>query len=307
MTTESGRRADRSKRRGSGFWPLVLIVIGIFLILGNLGWLDWNVLWSLTYLWPLLLVAVGVDMLLRGRYRLLVIVVTLAVGAAIYTAYPNGLFATGASGETVDVRQPLEGARQADVTVSAGVASLDLSSAGSADLLAQGTIRPAMGEQIEQSFEVSGGTARLVIDSRGPGFRGPVGAGGGLWDLTLSGRVPMELKVDTGVGRARLELSGLTLTSLDLDTGVGAATITLPATGVYDVDIDTGVGAATIQLPAGLGARITVSRGIGGISMPSDFLRDEAVYESPDYGSARDRVDITLETGIGAVSVERIR
>ena len=176
-----------------------------------------------------------------------------------------------------------------------------------AELLAEGAIETAMGERIEQRFEVRGGVATFVLESERPVGGIPVATRGGRWDLTLSGRVPMALTVDTGVGQATLDLSELALTRLGLDTGVGASTVTLPARGEYEVDIDTGIGAATVLLPEGLAVRLTVSRGIGSISVPDGLVRNEDVYESPDYRTASDRVDIRLDSGLGAVNVERVR
>ncbi|HEX7000856.1 MAG TPA: DUF5668 domain-containing protein [Trueperaceae bacterium] len=306
MATESGRQQYRSGRRGGGAWPLILILVGLLLFLGNLGWLDWSLLLALGYLWPLALMAIGVDILLKGRYRLAVIVLTVLAGIAIYLWSPGGPRAAGGTAETVAVAQTLEGAREARVNVSAGVATLRLHGSRSADLLAEGTIDPVLGQEVEQSFEVTSGMANLVLDSRGPRIGGPVNSRGGRWDLTLTGRVPLTLVVDTGIGEAELDLSDLDLVSLDLDTGVGASTVTLPATGQYDADIDTGVGAATIRLPEGLAARIVVSRGIGSISVPREFVRDEDVYESPGYDSAANRVDLRVDSGLGAVNIERV-
>lgn len=307
MADEPGPSTARTQSRGRGAWPLILILVGVVLILGNLGWLDWNFLWGLTYLWPLLLIAVGADLLLRGRYRLVVFGLTLLVGAAVYVAYPRGPLTAGPPGETVSISRALDGARQAEVTLRSGVASLEIASARAAELLAEGAIETAMGERIEQRFEVRGGVATFVLESERPVGGIPVATRGGRWDLTLSGRVPMALTVDTGVGQATLDLSELALTRLDLDTGVGASTVTLPARGEYEVDIDTGIGAATVLLPTGLAARLTVSRGIGSISVPDGLVRNEDVYESPDYQTATDRVDIRLDSGLGAVNVERVR
>lgn len=57
--------SSRVRRRGSIFWPLLLVVIGVLLLFGNLGILTegtWNVLWNY---WPILLVLMGLD----GIYR----------------------------------------------------------------------------------------------------------------------------------------------------------------------------------------------------------------------------------------------
>ena len=44
------------------FWPGVLIVVGLYLLLNNLGLLDW-VRWDI--FWPLVVIAVGVWLIVR--------------------------------------------------------------------------------------------------------------------------------------------------------------------------------------------------------------------------------------------------
>ena len=44
------------------FWPGVLIVLGIYLLLNNLGLLDW-VRWGI--FWPVVIIAVGVWLIVR--------------------------------------------------------------------------------------------------------------------------------------------------------------------------------------------------------------------------------------------------
>ena len=48
------------------FWPVVLILAGLYFLLGNLGWLDWL---RGDIFWPLVLIAVGVWLILRRGLR----------------------------------------------------------------------------------------------------------------------------------------------------------------------------------------------------------------------------------------------
>ena len=54
---------DRWQRRSSAFWGGgVLIVIGVYFLLNNLGllnWLDWNIAW------PVILIAIGLYLVAR--------------------------------------------------------------------------------------------------------------------------------------------------------------------------------------------------------------------------------------------------
>jgi hypothetical protein len=240
-------------------------------------------------------------MILKGRHRLLVVLGTLAAGALLMGTGPG--WALGALPGAERVAQELQGARRAEVSLSTGVSRLNVRSSARADLLVDGAIQPRRGERIERSFSALGGVARFSASSAGSSIGGMFGNRGGTWDLLLSGRVPLTLRVDTGVGESILELSELRLEHLSLDTGVGATTVTLPTTGRFDAAIGTGVGAATVRLPRGLDARITVERGIGAVSVPSGFTRNGDVYLSPGFANAANRVELRVKSGVGAVEV----
>ena len=51
--------------RNELFWPAILIVVGVYFLLHNLGWLDWL---RADIFWPLVLIALGIWLVIRrGR------------------------------------------------------------------------------------------------------------------------------------------------------------------------------------------------------------------------------------------------
>lgn len=289
-------RADRSRRS----LPLLLIGLGVLLLVAHLGWLRLD-LWALLQLWPLALVAVGVDILLGGRYRLAVVLGTLVAGAALSV---GGAGLGAADTRTERVAQPLGGARTAVLELQTGVGDLRLNTSGDPDMLISGTVQAARGERITQTFREGGGAASFALRSE---RRGGVGAVGGrrLWNLSLTPAVPLELRVETGVGRATLELENAQLTELQVSTGVGDALLTLPRAGRYEATLETGVGAATVRIPDGVAVRLTVSRGVGTVTVRGNFGRDGERYLSPDYATAEHRVDLRVNGGVGAITIEQ--
>jgi hypothetical protein len=115
----------------------------------------------------------------------------------------------------------------------------------------------------------------------------------------------MRLKVDGGVGAATLDLSRLKVLSLDVNSGVGNVTMTLPRQGQLQANLDAGVGRLRVIVPAGMAARIQVDRGLGGVDVSGDFQRSGERYQSANYSTAANRVDIRINGGIGHVSVEQ--
>jgi hypothetical protein len=44
------------------FWPVILIVLGVYFLLNNLGWLDWL---RPDIFWPIVLIAIGAWLIIR--------------------------------------------------------------------------------------------------------------------------------------------------------------------------------------------------------------------------------------------------
>ena len=289
--------------RARPVWPYLLIVGGVVLLAANLGWLSVGWIGRLLSLWPVVLIAVGVDLLTGGRYRRPVIAVAAVV--ALVWAFTG----VGGSGERIDVAHPLDGARAAEVVLRLGVGDVTIDAAAPAGSLASGTIDTGRGETISQRLTRSGDVARLEIASQtsGPTSVGPNDVR--RWSLSLSRAVPVDLRVNAGVGRNTLDLRAVTLSGLSYAAGVGETTVTLPERGGYDASFDLGVGATTVRVPEVVEARVTVRGGLGRVAVSGTFSREDDVYTTPGYGSASpgDRIDLTVQGGVGAVTVQRVR
>jgi hypothetical protein len=81
--------------------------------------------------------------------------------------------------------------------------------------------------------------------------------------------------------------------------------VTLPrAAGVTDVKADAGAASLTFIVPNGVAARIRPKVVIGSIRVDEDrFPRSGSDYQSPDFGSAPNRVDLEINGGVGSVGV----
>jgi hypothetical protein len=127
------------------------------------------------------------------------------------------------------------------------------------------------------------------------------------WTMGVSGEVPLRLRVEMGAADAELDLSGLRLAELRLRTGASETRVTLPAAaGVTLVDAEGGAAAIRFRVPDGVAARIRSSIALGSSDVdPVRFPRTAAgdAWESPDFATAANRVEIAVRGGIGSVSV----
>jgi hypothetical protein len=74
-----------------------------------------------------------------------------------------------------------------------------------------------------------------------------------------------------------------------------------------DVDIKVGFGTVTIWIPEEIGAKITHEKSfLSSIDVPKDFKEDEDnVYFSDNYESARGKINLYVEAGLGSVKIKR--
>jgi hypothetical protein len=195
---------------------------------------------------------------------------------------------------------PLEGAVDAEVMVTFGAGRLQVRAAGPG-MLVDGTF--AGGVRVERAG--GPGRARLAPPTLPSGWaldRAPY-----TWTMGVSGEVPLRLRVETGAADAELDLSALRLAELRLRTGASETRVTLPAAaGLTVVDAEGGATTIRFRVPDGVAARIRLSIVIGSSEIDTvRFPRTAAgnAWESPDFATAVNRVEITVRGGIGSVSV----
>ena len=116
----------------------------------------------------------------------------------------------------------------------------------------------------------------------------------------------MRLRVDAGASRTDLDLTDLLIAELKFCIRAQAATrITLPAhAGLTTAEIEAGAASVDIRVPGGVAARIRTESGLATIDIdPTRFPRFGNAYQSPDFETAENKIEMKISTGVGAVHV----
>jgi len=230
----------------------------------------------------------------------------LSAGALL--AVVMGLLASGCGEVSEGVRTESErvelgGAESARVEINMGAGVLQIGS-GAEELLEADFTYSQESWRPEVHYAVSGSEGVLSIKQPsvtsvvpGPSLRYE-------WDLRFNSEVPMEMKIEMGVGGGQLELGDLNLRKLDLSVGVGGANISLDGDWEADLDatISGGVGGLKISLPRDVGVRVEADSGLGGVDA-RDFQREGDVYTNDAYGSSNVTLNVRIEVGIGGVEL----
>jgi hypothetical protein len=125
------------------------------------------------------------------------------------------------------------------------------------------------------------------------------------WSFGLTRDIPLSLDYETGASESRLNLRELRLTELHLKTGASSTTIDLPANAGYTrVFVESGAASVNINVPDGVAARIQTKGGLSSIQVDTQrFPQMGSVYQSPDYDTAANKVDMDIQMGVGSVSI----
>lgn len=292
------------RRRGVLF-PVLLIAAGALVLAMNFGLVRPDIWVDLVTLWPVLLIGLGLSVLMggsrAGAFAAAAVTLVLFAGGTLWLQrWSQGRGPTA----PIVVSAPVEGLRAAEVVLAPGAAELKLGVLPNGDAnLIHGTASSGRGRAPEPSFKVTGTTGRFELNEPAPTMLGFGDIRGRIWDLAVARDVPLAVTVDGGVGRYTLDLSEAMLTSLDLHVGVGNVEAMLPASGRIAVKVDGGVGSLTLHLPPGLAARVNADSGVGAVHITGIDKVGGGVWETPDFDAATDRADITLDVGVGEITV----
>jgi hypothetical protein len=295
-------------RPGSVIGPLILITIGVLFLLSNLGYISSSIWLLLVQFWPLILILFGIEIIF-GRTRwgqLLVLLIGLVVaGGLIYVLLNPGQFPIGGSLTTAQIAESGDGVTMAQLELSPGVGELNVTplASGAANWI-EGTVAHSSSQTLEKEYQVTDGNAFMKLDTEGSGFF--LGTSSERWNLGLSPHIPIELKINAGVGGSTVDLNALNTPRVDLDTGVGGMKVTMPShAGTVTARVNGGVGGLTVYIPEGIPARIRADAGIGGVNInQARFpLVAENTYASPDYADATNRIDLSVDSGVGGITI----
>ncbi|HPL28540.1 MAG TPA: hypothetical protein PLG21_10845, partial [Anaerolineae bacterium] len=262
----------------AGLWQafISLVVFGIFgSFFGGLG--------VLGRYWPALLILLGLALMVRAFLR--------------PQRHPE-------AAEAKEASIPLGEAARARIRIKHGAGRLDVRAGAAPGELAGGSFGGGLDFRSERQDDL------LDVQMQTPAQNIP---GATLWDwqgtldwaCRLSAEVPLELDLEIGANEARLDLPELRVTGLKVKTGASSTTITLPAAAGYThARVEAGAAEVKVRVPAGVAARIHVEGALAGVDVDSlRFPQAGGVYQSVDYDTAANTVEIDVSAAVGSVSV----
>lgn len=308
------------------FWPALLIILGLLLLLANVGLLP-PIAWrSFSFLWPVLLIAIGVELIATGRISwagvlggLIALFILALVAGAL--GVRGSFFDRGRPAPTAGAErrfeQTLDGVRSAEVQIDHGADRLDVTSGAREGLLLEAIASGADGDRLQRSYEVRDGVGRLRLSTQERDFGGFFRGGAEARQLVvrLSPSVPLSaLELNGGASQMTVDLSDLQVQRFQLNVGASNGRLRLPTRGAVSAELNAGASNLTVEIPNGVAARIKSQGGLsaftvneqrfpsmGGEGIPS--LAGQREYRSADFETNPNHVDLQISAGAAQIEV----
>jgi hypothetical protein len=270
------RNEEEFMRRNRLFWGAIVLLAGVLLLMNTLNIFTFN-FWPV--FWALLLILAGVWFLLGPR-----------------------LFRHDFSEEKVSI--PLEGGSEADIRIDHGAGRLTVNSGSLPAEILNGTVSGGLEREISRSGSIVSVNLSMAKDSLLIPFPN-IDFKGFNWNLTINRDLPLRLELHTGAGETVLDLNDTLVKQLRIETGASSTRVMLPSrAGMTRVIAKAGVASLEFTIPQGVAARINMHTGISGTKIDtSRFPQNGDAYQSPDFDSAADKVDIEIEAGMGGIEI----
>jgi len=261
------------------FWAVMLVGFGFVLLANNLGIISVNV-WR--FFWPVFLIGLGIWFL-------------------IGTATGQKDF------EVMDGSVDLDDAKSAAITVKHGAGRLSLSGVAEPGKLVSGTFALGLDPRVSRNGDhldvILQPQQQVFPDVLFPGNW--IGGKGLEWNFGLSDELPIDLAFEVGAVDARLDLSALQIKNISLQTGASTTNLTLPAAaGMTYLKVEAGAATIDIRVPESVAARVETDHGLASVNVDQTrFPKSNGIYQSADYETAENKVDIRIETGVSSIEI----
>lgn len=307
LVEEKPVKTARKWNVGSVFWGLLFVLVGVLLLLGNLGFVSIN-LGNIWQLWPVLIIGAGLSLLsLRGWLGGLVsfVAAIALLGLVTFALVDNPIYPTSPSSstQTTVLSDTADGAKKLQVTIDTGAADITFSSS-----------RDRRGVEASQDNN----RLRLVKktgtkgDTRHVLFSADSTRGFWLGNLTnnlkvdLTRSLPVALNINTGATKVSGDLSQVRLTSLDIDTGASSVDLRLGALEKrQEITLDAGASNITLRIPKQAGVRVDSSNGLTSTDFEGLDKISDSRYESSDFDDADKQIIIHTNLGVTSFEIKR--
>jgi LiaI-LiaF-like transmembrane region/N-terminal domain of toast_rack, DUF2154 len=296
---------------GRVFWGVFFVLLGLLLVADRF---DVFVIPSFSWwkFWPLILVLFGIALLLRKSPRQWIPVAlggaALAVMVASFSSFSwiDSGFQRGGELQSQTLVVPMErGVEKSSLNLETGAGVVELGDT-TAELV-QANTETTFGEyRIERDSTEAGEEVRLSLEGR---------SGRGGWALgRMRNRVVLRLNTEPvwnlefslGASKVNLDLEEYAVENLRLDCGASTSRIRIgPRLPETNVDINAGASSIRMEVPESSGCEVRLDAPLSSKKFPGFNKVRDGVYRTENYDTSPRRVNIGIDAGVSSVRISR--
>lgn len=303
MYESEGRKA----KKGISFGPILIVLLGVVFLFNNFGLLPWEIWQNLWKFWPILLILFGIEVLLGRSSSLKTILILLALIFLIpIFLILNPLTGNPLATESLNFEKPLGNLTKTEVVMNLPSNKLHLDSLeANSDRVIFANIKysklfPAAEITEERSF----GQAKYTFSQ--PQKYLPFSSNiGNTVDLKLSRLIPHSLFVKANTGVFDLVLDDLNLPLIEIDSGASQVNIRYAKNVSNKTFIKVAAARISLTIPADLQAEIKVDSAIESIKIDNTrYTKQENFYRTSNFSSATTKLKVEIVGSASTVEVK---
>ncbi|NLJ90740.1 MAG: hypothetical protein GX323_07550 [Clostridiales bacterium] len=281
------------------FGGLFLIVIGLLLLLFNLGYINFNVFTSFFDLWPLLLIAIGINIIFKNNR--IVSYITWGLFFVIIIAY--GIFTQDNSNTMIGFNsvavEKFSETKYGNLNLGIGASKIIMDSTDKDLISADLRGRPLdFNERYKNNNEI----AIIDFQSRKFNIRGQE-KHKAVYDFYLNKDVIWDINFDLGAVSCEINLEDIPVKNIDLDSGASDLTFILGNKHDLNFEIDTGASNINIVIPKDVGLKIDIDSALSNSNIKDmNLIKRGDYYISQNYDNASIRINLDIDMGLGNIN-----
>lgn len=293
------------------FWGLLFILIGIYIYGLNFSLWNSHNLTEIWHFWPVLLILFGVALLVRPlKWGWIIVLICFAAGVALiynvlFTSNPvvNIPETSSEGSKTFNFSQNLSAnVDNADISIDSGAVSLELSD--TPDQLISGTLVSNLFEPLFKTDQKNNKMSVILSTNRNiTSFSGTKND----LNVKVTNKIPVNMTLDVGASDINLDLSHIILSGLTVKSGASSLDIGLGSAIQSDANVVVKAGASDIKItiPNEIGVNVTIKSGLSSKELNGFNKIDSNTYRSDNYDKAAKKINLEIDSGVSSITIIR--
>lgn len=281
------------------FGGLILIVIGVLLLLFNMGYINFNIFTSFFDLWPLLLVAIGINIIFKNNR----VISYITWGLFFVILIVFGILTQDISNPMIEsndiIVEKLSETKYGNLNLDIGASEIIMGSTDkhllSADL---------RGRQLDLKERYRNNNKTAVIDFQSRRFKiRNTERHNSIYNFYLNKDVIWDIDFDLGAVSCEVNLEDIPVRKIDLDSGASDLTFILGNKHDLDFEIDTGASNINIIVPQDVGLKIEIDSALSNSNIKDmNLINRGDYYISQNYDDANITINLDIDMGLGNIN-----